>query len=147
VQEFWKDIEFKFSWWRFDYLRDSELSAAAVRATAKADIVILSAYSQGPFPAVVPQWIEKWVKCRYSNEGALLGLFWTHEGQNDLASPKQVYLKDVARRTGMELLTQVPRQLPKMDSRATMLGRLQHDHLAADEYLLRSPSPEGGINE
>jgi hypothetical protein len=148
VQEFWKDIEFKFSWWRFDYLRDSELSSAAVRAAAKADLVILSAYSKGPFHSVVPQWTEQWVQRRASNEGALLGLFWTQEGQKDLASPKQIYLKDVARRTGMEFLSQVPRQLPSMDSQGAVLGRMQHDHLFTDEYLFRrSPGPEGGINE
>ena len=31
VQKFWKDVGFDFSWWRFDFLRDSEIIQAAAQ--------------------------------------------------------------------------------------------------------------------
>jgi hypothetical protein len=146
VQEFWTEIEFKFSWWRFDYLRDSLLAASAARAACKADLILVSAHSNRPFPGPLVQWIESWTSRRTGN-GALMGLFWANNGQADAASPKQIYLRQIARRAGMEFLPTLPRHLPMLALSRPFQNGSPDSPMFVDDYLTRPPAPEGGIND
>ncbi len=41
VQKFWRDVEFDFTWWRFDFLRDGEIAIAAANAATQSDLILL----------------------------------------------------------------------------------------------------------
>ena len=45
VHRFWADVEFDFSWWRFDFLRDSTLAGDAVRVAARSELILLAAHA------------------------------------------------------------------------------------------------------
>ena len=50
VQKFWADVEFDFSWWRFDFLHDSALAGDAVRLAARSELSLLAAHAGRELP-------------------------------------------------------------------------------------------------
>src|SRR5437773_12493802 len=58
VQKFWADVEFDFSWWRFDFLHDSALAGDAVRLAARLELILLPAYSGPALPPPARPWVQ-----------------------------------------------------------------------------------------
>ena len=101
VRKHWADFEFNFSWWKFAYLRDSAIAAAAAEAARNANVVIFSAHIGKELPPVVKSWVEKWASKREGQKGALVALIGAPE---DSMTPTHYYLRNVALRTKMDYL-------------------------------------------
>ena len=101
VKRHWSDFEFDFSWWKFAYLRDSAIAAAAASAASEANMIIFSAQLGKELPPVVRGWVEKWASRREKDRGALVALIGTPE---DALTPTHYYLRNVAVRSHMDFL-------------------------------------------
>src|SRR5438874_13094967 len=77
VQKFWKDVEFDFSWWRFDFLGDTALAGDAVRLAARSELILLAAHAGRELPPAVMSWIEGWLPIREPGFGALVAMIGT----------------------------------------------------------------------
>lgn len=126
-------VEFRFNWWRFDHLKDSELFAEAVRSAVAADLIVFSAHAGGQFPRHITAWINAWAKqrdCRPGALGALIGL--KNDAQSGI-TPRHFYLRQLAERTGMDFLSQAAIPLP-----AEQYGSVDNvlDRAAASSRLL-----------
>lgn len=106
VQRFWKEMEFDFRWWRFDFLRDAGLGRQAGRQAAGSDLILFSAHARRELPAVVGKWIETWLPGRGAREGVLVAMIGTDDDHLAGLSPIHVYLREVAQRSNMDYLSQ-----------------------------------------
>src|SRR2546423_13863279 len=59
-----EEIQLKFSWWRFDFLQDPDLSQQAAQAASVADMLLVSAHPGQGLPVTLTQWIETWLPRR-----------------------------------------------------------------------------------
>jgi len=106
VQRFWKDMEFNFRWWRFDFLRDAGFVRQAARQAAGSDLILFSAHARRELPCIVEKCIETWVPWRGARDGVLVAMIGTAEDQLRGLVPIQVYLREVAQRANMDYLSQ-----------------------------------------
>jgi hypothetical protein len=58
--------------WRFDMLQEPELQERAVQDAKHANIVIISLHGNDELPAVVRNWLDRWIKARSSSSCALV---------------------------------------------------------------------------
>src|SRR5947207_10261031 len=79
VRKFWKDVEFDFSWWRFDFLVDGGIVNAAVNAAVNSDLILISAHAGRELPGPVQRWIETWLPRRPGGGGVLVAMIGTGE--------------------------------------------------------------------
>src|SRR5216117_1749369 len=91
VQKFWADVEFDFSWWRFDFLRDREIFRAAADAAAHSDLILISAHAGRQLPALVQDWIETWLGKRERGKGVLAAMIGIDDDQLKGWTPIHVY--------------------------------------------------------
>lgn len=99
------DLEFELSWWRFDYLQDEHLAAAAANDATQADIVIVAAHD-GELPASVQHWMESWAHRKQNLPSALVGMVGGAEEAVEW-SPGHTFLRGMAAVSGMEYLPQL----------------------------------------
>ena len=150
VRNFWKDFEFDFSWWRFDFLRDAELAQTAASAAARSDLVLISAHGGRELPSPVPLWIESWLPRRGSVSGILAAMIGTGEDTFKGLTPIHVYLREAAQRANMDYLPQVmDAPLGKLEtSIETITKRAEKVTSLLDNILHRPTIPSRwGINE
>jgi len=106
VRALWKELEFEFSWWRFDYLGDEAIARAAAESALKSDIAIFSARSGFQLPVSVRTWAEDWAGRRFQDEGVLVALIGT---VNTLEiTPVHTYLRQIAVQASMDYLPPLP---------------------------------------
>jgi hypothetical protein len=105
VQKFWMTMSFQIRWANYASLQDPGTAREIADLAAKADMIIFVA--EKPIPAEVKSWIELWLSERPDREGALVDLYCSQPAYLD----KQIYLRTVAHRAGMDYLTQVPQNL------------------------------------
>jgi hypothetical protein len=150
VQKFWADVEFDFSWWRFDFLHDSALAGDAVRLAARSELILLAAHAGRELPPPVKNWIESWLPMREPGFGVLVAMIGTEADRLRGLSPIHVYLREAAQRANMDYLPQViDAQLGKFDaSIETISKRAEKVTSLLDNILHRPPIPlRWGINE
>ena len=121
--------EFELSWWSFDMLKHSVVAGDAALKAARADLIIFALDARGDLPHEVKLWIENWLGKRGEREGALVGLLQREGGPADIASFREIYLRHVARRAGMDYLSHsaptVARAIPdSIDSFNERAGRM-----------------------
>ncbi len=104
LNRFWGDIDFEFSWWSFDFLRDSTMANAAAQAAAEAPLLIFSLHTSAEFPSSVRTWIEASFNQREPERGALAVLMEIPDLQN--AAPKLAYLRRMAEQAHLDFLLQ-----------------------------------------
>lgn len=141
VESAWRHFEFSTDWASLEDLRDQAIACGVAEKASKADFVIFSLRSDGEFPFETLEWIERWLQSREeSHEGALVGLFLDH---GDSCQQKEIFLRNLARKTGLDFLTRLPEgsmgnipdSLNSFNERATcMTGVL-------DEILQNPPPP------
>ena len=144
------EIDFNFSWWKFDYLGDPFLSAAATAAATQCDMVIVSAHAGGKLPSTVETWIEAWTAKRSGKPGALVALVGMVEDPMTGLTPRHYYLKNVAERAGMDYLHQAVVALPgaEYESIENVVKRAEQRTPLMEEILQRQhPMRHWGINE
>ena len=146
VQQFWTEVEFKFHWWRADFLQDSGMAATAASNAAEADFVIFCTSADSELSAAVNAWLESWIERRGGREGALIDLTEAATGQ---AQHKQLQLRKAARRAMMDYLTKVPSAISGTmpDSFESAALRASQVTSVLDDILHQPPPPRYGLNE
>jgi hypothetical protein len=92
-------FEFEQRLWRFDVLEDEGFCAEAARDAADADIVIVATNDDTKLPKGVQNWLETSLE-HHAGAAALVALL------RHATTPLTPYLKDVARRGGMDFFAQ-----------------------------------------
>jgi len=143
AQRFWSEVELKFHWWRTDFLEDAGMAATAAENARDADFMVVCVVPDGELSPVVKQWFESWITQREGREGALIDLTTTTGPSLRSAQRKQIFLRDVAHRAGMDYLTHFPsainRSLPDSFESATL--RATQMTTVLDGILQHSPPP------
>jgi hypothetical protein len=150
MQKLWRDVEFDFSWWRFDFLRDPAIVRAAADAAARSDLILVSAHAGRELSPAVQRWIETWLVRREPGRGVLVAMIGTAEDQLKGWTPIHVYLREAAQRANMDYLPQVLHaSLGRVDgSIETITNRAEKVTSLLDDILHRpSISSHWGINE
>jgi hypothetical protein len=154
VRDFWREIDFSFSWWRFKYLRDPVIASAASDAATKADIVVFSYHVANELPIEATDWLDRWTSARSRPAGIVVPLVESVPVPEIEASSALVCLQDAARRAGMECLTPGQMRYP-----FSPLGSVEYIHDRANQTTrvlddimknmgtLPTPPTHWGINE
>ena len=108
VQQFWAEVEFKFHWWRTDFLEDDSMAAAAAADARNADFIVVSSSTERELSPFVKNWFEGWIAQRQGREGAFVDLTETGAVSADHVQHHKAFLRNVARRAAMDYLTKVP---------------------------------------
>jgi hypothetical protein len=116
VRALWKELEFEFSWWRFDYLGDETIARAAAESALKSDIAIFSVRSGFQLPVPVRAWAEDWAGRRLQEAGVLVALIGTVNTVE--ITPVHTYLRRIATRASMDYLP----PLPELGSRRSAMS-------------------------
>ncbi len=141
------DLEFDFSWWKFDYLGDAKLFEMAVQSATQADMVIFSARNSGEPPGLVKVWVESWITRRDLRPSALVGLIGLADETKRTSAAWHTYLFNTARRAGMDYLPQEAGNEGQF-SLESLLRRAETITPFLEEILHQShPPTHWGINE
>lgn len=79
----------------------------ALRDSLSASLVIVAASANGDFPVEFKLWIERWSAKRSDRQGALVAMFYDRK-LADLASVKELYLRQAAQAAGIEFRRDIP---------------------------------------
>ena len=133
------NVVLEFNWWSFEFLADQATAGAAAETAARADLIIFAVPAGGDFPAEIKLWIERWLNRRAECEGALVGLILQESQLSPVTSLKEIYLRNIAHRGGMDYLSQVPPAIPKCmpDSLDSFTNRAGQMTSVLDEMLHR----------
>jgi hypothetical protein len=144
MRQFWCDMEFDFNWWRFSFLEDPILARQAGRHLADADVIIFAARRENELPPTIRNWLEGHLETRGVREGAFIALFGEEDEMPQADSRKDLYLRALAQRTGMEYLTEPPVALPGgLPDSLDMFSERAEEHTSIMENILRrTPPPE-----
>jgi hypothetical protein len=134
-------------WWSFARLSESEGAGEAAISAAAADLLIFVVSPAGDLPEELKLWIENWIARRSEREGTIIGMMAGSASPGEIACLKEIYLRHVAHRAGMDYLSQVPsawgRAMP--DSLESYGDRARQVTSLLDE-ILRSGSPPPGVD-
>lgn len=150
VRNFWSDLSLEFTWWKFDYLRDVEISRIAVEAATRADLVLFSAHARRQLPAAVESWIESWLRRKETRSAVLVALIGLASDQIQGLSPIHIYLREVADRAQMDYLPHVLQSVAERADISTeaITDRAEKVTAVLDGILQHHPVPSRwGINE
>ena len=111
VRRLGPDCEIIKQMWLCSELRLPQLRAVAADEAARADLIIVSARPAESLPDEVTSWIELWLKRKRNRPKVLLGLF--DPPYRGVSSSLQAYLKEIARRGGLEFLVQAEDMPPE----------------------------------
>ena len=127
----------------FEALSDAANAEAAARRAESAALVVFALTPGGELPPHVKRWIENWIGCRGEREGAIVGLVHHSAVWSEVASLKEIYLRHVALRAGMDYLCCLPAALPETmpDSPDSYRARATQVTSLLDEILRASTRP------
>lgn len=107
VNQFWKDVELEFHWWRTDFLSDSTFATVASTNAVASDFLIVCLESHREIAPALESWFESWLTKRRDREGALVDL--THKaGSTEKETLIQTFLREISQRGNFDYLTAVP---------------------------------------
>ena len=121
------DLDFDFSWWRFDYLRDPQVAEEAAAAAAEADLIVASMHGSGDVPGEVQTWFEQWLPRRRAGGGLVLIQNGEMEREPDTSS----YLRSIATQANLDFLP---------------LASHGHAYAASDEFREDDVVPDAPAN-
>lgn len=101
------------NWWSFHLLSHAITAEDAARKAAGADVVVFAMRAKGDVPDEIKWWIEAWLNKRGEREGALVGLLAREEARYDVAPFREIYLRNIALRAGMDYLSHAAPTIPK----------------------------------
>ena len=131
------------SWWPFALLQNPVAASDAADSAAQADLIVFGLHFEGDFPDEIKQWMETWLGKRHEREGALVGLISGQPGPGGMASLKEIHLRHVALRAGMDYLSQTPptASMAMPDSLDSFCDRAGQMTSVLDEILHAPPPP------
>lgn len=150
MQKFWKDDEFDFSWWRFDFFNDPAIVDAAANAAAHSNLILVSAHARRELPLAVQHWVETWLPRRQPGPGMVAAMIGTEQDELRGVTPIHVYLREAAQRAHMDFLPDVmSAPLGKWDgSIEKITNRAEKVTSLLDNILHRPDAPEHwGVND
>ena len=115
VERFWAKGGFDVSWWSFSQLREPLSAREATAKTRAADLVVVALQPAGKFDAYVQALVETGLSQRAEREGALVGLLGAAMESSVSAIEKEIYLRNLAHRVGMDYLKRLPPGLAYCD--------------------------------
>jgi hypothetical protein len=150
TDRFWTQCEFDIAWFTFADLADMKKSAASAHGAGATDVVVVACAPGEKMPTDIHLWVEQWISHRCDREGSLVSLV---DNTADCGSGREVYLRNVARRGGLDFLTWVPDTLlgalpENTDSvceRATRISGILEDILRKPIAPRTLPFPAGKI--
>lgn len=95
----------EMDWWSFHSLGNSIPGTNAAVKAASADVIVFAMHAKGDLPDHIKWWIEAWLNKRGEREGALVGLLAREEPPYDMAPFREIYLRNIALRAGMDYLS------------------------------------------
>jgi len=104
TEDFWQELDFGTTWWRFRYLDDPLIAQAAALSAVESDILLFSAPADSRPTPRVSSWLNLWVPQRDQALGVMVPLFYPSTADALSNSPWMTELEEVAARTGIELL-------------------------------------------
>jgi hypothetical protein len=134
------EARLEITWWSFAFIEQPVMAHDAGRRAADAELIVFALEPDGDLPQSIKVWIDGWIGKRCEHEGAIIGLT-EHTRPGDIASLKEIYLRHVAHRAGLDYLSHasptVPRAIPdSIDSFRARAGQMTS---VLDE-ILRAPS-------
>ena len=143
TRKFWGDIEFTFSWWLFTNLEYAVNAEEAAHVAVEADMIFFATQPQGDFPDSVISWIGTWASRRGNRDGALVWI--TGDENAPGGGTRQLYLRQVAHRAGMDFLSELPESLAPVlpDSPEWFANRASAMGTVMDGILKQTGSPPG----
>ncbi len=146
VERFWDKLSFDIGWWSYDMLQEAEAGSLAVERAARADLIIVATRGGDQPPRRIQDWLEDCLRGRGDREGAIVGL--TRDSLDEPAScAAQLYLRNLAHRSGLDYLTQVPAEMcqpipetfESADGRATQVTSVLTEILSQHPAVSRWP--------
>lgn len=92
------------SWWRFRYFEEPDVAAIATKFARSAHVVVFASSSSGFFPPAVMRWVDTWAGQREVDHGAVVPLVDSPFLHPQIFITRQIYLRFVASRAGMDYL-------------------------------------------
>ena len=118
------------NWYSFEHLTVPHNAEEVARAAVYADLLAFAVTPLGELPAAIKLWTERWLIRRGEREGFLVGLI-LEEGNkpSGAACLKEIYLRHLAHRAGMDYLSHFPGQIVRpipdsLDSFNQRAGRI-----------------------
>jgi hypothetical protein len=109
--------------WKISELANTRVFAAAVQATAVADVLVVSVRDTGDLSGELDQWIEAWLPRRAGRAGALVALIGVAPQPDVRSGRSHAYLQITARRAGLDFLPS-ERKLPQHRSAVLTRSRI-----------------------
>jgi hypothetical protein len=130
-------IVLETNWWSFELLSHTLIASDAAQKAAAAEVIIFAMNVDGDLPPEIKLWIENWLAKRGEREGALVGLLEQEPGPPEMASFREIYLRHVARRAGMDYLSHgaptaadaIPDSIDSVNQRAGLVTSVLDDIL------------------
>jgi hypothetical protein len=72
-----------------------------------ADLIVFAASCEGDFGLEFKSWLDRWAARRKDREGTVAGIFHDRTAL-DISSKKEVYLRHIAHRAGLDYLSRLP---------------------------------------
>jgi len=134
-------------WWSFRFLSHPASADDAALRAARADVVVFAMDAWGDLPEEIKQWIERWLSQRGEREGALVGLLGREESHHEMVPFREIYLRNIAHRAGMDYLSHaaptarkaIPDSLDSFSRRAGAMTSVLDDILHADRRNIPPP--------
>lgn len=129
IAESGSGMELSKHWSSFDSLNASEKFDKALAQGGEAGIIVFAVTPDGDLPEVVKRWTERWLAKRGEREGSLVGLVLNEQaGPCEVACLKEIYLRHLAHRAGMDYLSRLPNvqsdSETQLDSLSQRAGRV-----------------------
>jgi hypothetical protein len=139
VQRAWAKSDLEVNWWSFEHLEEKASASAAADKTVEADMILFAAHPTGEMPFHVRALVESWLGRRKRREGVLVGL----ADPGTQTADKHVYLRAIARRAGLDYLTEVQQELSfaMPDSVESYARRADEVTSVLDEILHHAAPP------
>jgi len=136
------EAEFDVQWLSLAQLSSPQPPVNKIEQAAAADWLVFAVDSAGDFPQGLKLWLDRWVGKRSDREGTLVGLISGVSNPCELACLKEVYLRHVAHRAGLDYLTQMPplTQWADPGSFATIGDRADRVTAVLDQILHTEPA-------
>jgi hypothetical protein len=112
MEQCWEHVELDIGHWSMELLSMESCGLEATHRAARADILVVAAEGQGAFPDSFKDWTRQWLDHRAHREGVLVGLFHQPAEQEGETASRDIHLRQLALRAGMDYLRRLPQAPP-----------------------------------